>query len=240
MADVKNSVNPMVSQSSVDLEPNADRDTTISRFDSDDSVRYVRSVPDTILMSKSVSSTVWIVAYGLTFLQLVVSILITTSECSTKVVGHPSYENIVTYIAASLAVATSINNSTLELWINNECLERLKKSSGTDELMQSKDFLITLYVVGQFALIVATIVSISQQGDPVGIITNCTGLLLVQNLDQGVFSCMKFEAKGSHEFKQQLREVSQDPKFSSSRKYFISCFIFLYIVILSVSIYYAA
>ena len=219
--------NPMPSAIEVGGSELDRRTLDLSRCDDEDG-RYVRSVPDILLMTADTTAEIQSLATGVIVLQLITSIMVTVSEVQGDYQGYASFVNIVTFITSSAAIATSTNSSFTELWTNNACIELLKKEKKDDATIKQKDSLITLYYIGQCALMIATVVSIAQQSTPVGIITNCTGLLLIQNLDQGIFACWKVEARASHEFKVKLKEVMKNPKFSS-KKTFLAGFFTLYI-----------
>jgi hypothetical protein len=187
------------------------------RFEDDDAETkkcYVRSLADYLMMLDE-TGEIWKVAYSVTILQMFTSVMVVTSVLSQKVEVHVSFPNIITFIAASLSIASSIHTSTMEMSRNNACIQLIIKERPDDDFIKKKDFLATIYYVGQFVFMLATIVSVAQQSNPVGIVTNCTGLLLIQDLDRAVFSCLQLEAKASHEMKQKLLIVIKDPKFSS-------------------------
>lgn len=261
--------NPMSNMESGGTEPEpeseSDRHTMVlARCDDDEDGRFVRSIPDILLMTKETTSEIFFLAVCVSFLQIITSTMVTVSTLRSKYVGQDSFENIVTYVTSSVAIAASTNQSFTELWANNACIELIKKEdqqkkedkkskkyttenlteeqkaleAGEAMTIKLKDQLITLYYVGQVVLMIATVVSVGQQPTPEDIITNCTGLLLIQNLDQVIFACWKVEAKGSHKFKVKLHQVKQDPRFTSKMT-FLSGSILLFAATVFLSVYYS-
>jgi len=219
--------NPMQSSTGDEHKGNGeDRPTILTRFDAEDAEgnAYVRSVPDVLLLLKP-DNYVFKAAFGVTFLQMVVSCMVASNQFASGANGRPSFYNLICYLASTLAIMSSINSSILEFWINNQCLELMKKENPKDQVNREKDFLVTLYFFAQFVLFVATIGSISQQPRPVDIITNCTGLLLIQNLDAGLFSVLKIPATASHLVKEKLAVVRKQPEYSNKRMFYSGCLI---------------
>jgi len=146
------------------LHAEKDRETTLSRYEDVDKVdHYVRSIPDTLLMF-SEDMGIWLVGYGMSILQIVSSIMVIITE-SNNYSANPSVANVVTSFATSVAVAARINSSSLELFINMDCLKLVRKERPKDKLLERKNGIITLYLFGQLLLILATSVSISQPAE---------------------------------------------------------------------------
>lgn len=213
----------------ISLAAEADRETTVNRFEDDESKQFVRSTPDALLMLDE-TGELWAYSYAVTFLQLFTSVALAVSVFTDGVHSKPNPTTFIVSFAASVAIASSIHNSTLEMWVNNACIELLKKELPEDQLVQKKDGIMTLYYISQLAFGFATVFTIAQQRNAVDIITNATGLMLVQDLDRGLFSCMQIPAKGSHKMKEKLSEVVKDPKYSS-RAIFQGSLAFIYVSI---------
>ena len=103
---------------------------------------------------------------------------------TTKPEGNVSYQKAFTY----LAIVCSVNESCVEFWVNYRALGNIvKERESKDRDLETKDLLATVYCQSQFLLVIATVASISQQANPIGIVSNSTGLLLIQQLDSQLF-----------------------------------------------------
>jgi hypothetical protein len=194
-----------------DVEMLGDRATfAVLRATEEADGRCLRSVID-IMLALNPTSEMMVIACSITILQLIVSCMITAVSISEGIHGKPSYENIITFCASSLAIATSVNKDCVEFFANNRCIEMLKAEKKD---VCRKDTLITLSFLAKFALFIATVVSITQQPNPVGIITNCTGLLMINTLDTAVFDILQLPFEVSHDIKNVMKEVKVNPTYS--------------------------
>jgi hypothetical protein len=225
--------NPVVGIAmSAAVEPaTTERETVVERFDDAESaMQYVRSVPDCLLMIPS--NEIMTAAGSVLCLQVVMSFMVVFSQLQKKGGGNASIENIISYVGSSVAIMASVNNNAREFYINNHCLKKLIARNPEDINLFRINILFGGYTLCQILLCVATVVSISQQEDPVGVITNCTGLLLIQSLDSQIFACLQIPAVASKKVKEVLKEVSKDPKNNSRKLFYFGCFTLFLITVL--------
>lgn len=223
--DEEPTANPVIEKSGdlemAQLSEIEDRPTIIERALHEDDEQCIRSVPDVLLLLNPSAST-YVYAFGITFLQLLLSCMVFYSSVKTKLVGHCDLANGISYIGAGLGIACAINQSAVEFWNNNRCLENMKKAHPSMKSLKLKDNLITLAFISYVALTLATVVSVARQEDPIGIVTNCTGLLLIEQLDKGLFSILKVHSEASHLVKAALKQVKSDKRYSPIHIFFVS------------------
>lgn len=114
---------------------------------------------------------------------------------------------MVASIYASVAIANEGYHQFVDL-----CLGFLLNLA-TEKLNLARFLILGMEGINFFLLFIATVFTVPAQGDPLSIILNCTAILAISKLDDGMFIAMHMRACTCSKIDKEKSNVTKDNRF---------------------------